>query len=159
MRASRRFSRSIIRRACVRVVLGGLGFRLVEGVGLSENIAEALEAPSLADISDPIGRVFRSFAEQTKSDLQALAACIRGSRQTLSREQIAGIHVPVLVAVGTNDEVAGCAQELAALIPGATRSIFPAATTCWRSATRCSKPACSISLTNAHEPSALNRAP
>jgi pimeloyl-ACP methyl ester carboxylesterase len=100
-------------------VFGGLGFRLVEGVGLSENIAVALEAPSLADVHDRTGRIFRSFAEQTKSDLQALAACIRGSRQTLSREQVATIKVPVLVAVGSEDKVAGSAQKLAALIPGA----------------------------------------
>jgi pimeloyl-ACP methyl ester carboxylesterase len=107
------------------LILGGLGFRLVEGVGLSEDIAEALEAPSLAAISDPVGRVFRSFAEQTKSDLPALAACIRGSRQTLSREQIAGMRVPTMVAVGTNDEVAGSAHALAALIPGAIALDIP----------------------------------
>jgi pimeloyl-ACP methyl ester carboxylesterase len=100
-------------------VFGGLGFRLVEGVGLSENIAVALEAPSLADVHDRTGRIFRSFAEQTKSDLQALAACIRGSRQTLSRDQVAAIKVPVLVAVGSEDKVAGSAQKLAVLIPGA----------------------------------------
>src|SRR5476651_2237151 len=50
------------------LVLGGLGIRLVEGVGLPESIADALEAPSLADVSDTTGRVFRAFAEQTKSD-------------------------------------------------------------------------------------------
>ncbi len=107
------------------VVLGGLGIRLVKGVGLSETIADALEARSLADVSDPTDRSFRSFAEQTKSDLKALAACMRGSRQTLSREQVAGIRVPVLVAVGTEDKVAGSAQELAALIPGARALDIP----------------------------------
>ena len=107
------------------VVLGGLGIRLVEGIGLSKNIADALEARSLADVRDPTGRTFRSFAEQTKSDLQALAACMRGSRQTLNREQVADIAVPVLVAVGTNDKVAGSAQELAALIPGARALDIP----------------------------------
>ena len=65
-----------------RVVFGGLGMHLVDGVGLPESIAAALEAPSLADVHDPMGRTFRAFAEQTKSDLTALAACIRGSRQT-----------------------------------------------------------------------------
>ena len=70
-------------------ILGGLGIRLVEGVGLPESIAEALEAASLDDIKDPTGQVFRAFAEQTKSDLRALAACIRGSRQTLTREEVA----------------------------------------------------------------------
>ena len=101
-------------------IIGGLGIRLIEGHGdvMSEIIADALEAPSLADVSDPTGRQFRAFAEQTKSDLRALAACMRRPRQTLAREQIAGIKVPVLVAVGSKDEVAGSGPALAALIPG-----------------------------------------
>src|SRR5262245_37441776 len=72
-------------------IFGGLGIRLVEGVGLPESIAVALEAPSLADVHDPTGRMFRIFAEQTKSDLQALAACIRGSRQILTSVEVARI--------------------------------------------------------------------
>lgn len=107
------------------VVIGGMGSRMVEEVGLPDKVAAALEAPSLADISDPTGRLFRSFAEQTKSDLKALAACIRGNRQTLRREQVAGIRVPVLVAIGTEDKVAGSAQKLAALIPGARALDIP----------------------------------
>jgi pimeloyl-ACP methyl ester carboxylesterase len=106
-------------------ILGGLGWRLVEGVGLPESIAEALEAPSLDDVQDPTGRMFRAFAEQTKSDLRALAACIRGSRQTLTREEVGAIRAPVVVAVGTKDLVAGSAQALAALIPGARALDIP----------------------------------
>jgi len=100
-------------------ILGGLGIHLVDGVGLPMSIAEGLEAPSLSDVTDPTGRTFRAFADMTKSDLKALAACIRGSRQTLSRAEVGGIEVPVLVAVGSNDDVAGSAEALAALIPGA----------------------------------------
>ena len=100
-------------------ILGGLGLHLVDGVGLPTSIADALEAPSLADVGDPQGRTFRAFAEQTRSDRRALAACIRGSRQVLTRAQAAAIAVPVLIAVGTRDEVAGSAQALAAIIPGA----------------------------------------
>jgi pimeloyl-ACP methyl ester carboxylesterase len=100
-----------------RAVLGGLGMHLVEGVGLPEKVAEALEAPSLADVHDPTGRTFRAFAEQTKSDLAALAACIRGSRQVLTRDEGAQINAPVLVAVGSKDKVAGSAPELTALLP------------------------------------------
>ena len=107
------------------LVLGGLGIRLVQGVGLPELIAEAMEATSVAAVGDRTGRVFRSFAEQTRSDLRALAACIRGSRQTLSCEQVAGIRVPTLVAVGTKDDVAGSAEELAVLIPGARALDIP----------------------------------
>lgn len=111
---------------CVRsVVLGGLGIRLVDGAGLPESIADALLAPSLADVSDPQGRLFRAFAEQTKSDLRALAACIRGSRQVLTRAQAAVIAAPALIAVGGNDTVAGSAEALAALMPRARALAIP----------------------------------
>lgn len=100
-------------------ILGGLGSKLVEGVGLPSGIASAMEAGSLADISDPTGRMFRAFAESTKSDLVALAACIKGSRQTLEAAQIARIKAPILVCVGTNDKIAGDPHALAKLIPGA----------------------------------------
>ena len=106
-------------------VLGGLGIRLVDGVGLPETVAQALEAPALADVSDPIGYMFRAFAEQTHSDLHALAACMRGSRQTLSPSEVGRIAVPVLVAVGSKDPVAGSPEQLAALIPGARALIIP----------------------------------
>jgi pimeloyl-ACP methyl ester carboxylesterase len=107
------------------VTLGGLGLHLVEGVGLPESIAFALEAYSLDEVTDPTGRTFRQFADQTKSDLKALAACIRGSRQTLTPDEVARIAAPVLIAVGTHDRVAGSAQALAALIPGARAVDIP----------------------------------
>ncbi len=100
-------------------ILGGLGIRLVEGVGLPAGIAGAMEAPDLAHVTDPMGRMFRAFAESTKSDLTALAACIRGSRQTMDATQLARIRAPMLVCVGTNDPIAGDPHALARLIPGA----------------------------------------
>jgi len=106
-------------------VLGGLGFSLVEGVGLPDSIANALEASSLAEIRDPTAYMFRAFAEQTKSDLRALAACMRGSRQTLSPAEVGRIAVPVMVAVGEKDPIAGSPEALAALIPGAKALVIP----------------------------------
>jgi pimeloyl-ACP methyl ester carboxylesterase len=100
-------------------VLGGLGIRLVEGVPGSEMIADGLEAPTLAQVTDQTARQFRSFAEQTRSDLRALAACVLGSRQTLSRDEVGRIAVPLLIAVGSKDLIAGPAEELGTLIPGA----------------------------------------
>ncbi len=100
-------------------LLGGLGIHLVEGVGLPLGIADAMEAPSLDDLTDPMQRMFRAFAEQTGSDLRALAACIRGSRQTLTPAQVGAIRMPVLISVGTNDGVAGDPHALAALMPNA----------------------------------------
>ncbi len=100
-------------------LLGGLGIHLVEGVGLPLGIADAMEAPSADGLTDPMQRMFRVFAEQTGSDLKALAACIRGSRQVLSAQEAGQIRVPVLISVGTNDPVAGDPHPLGALIPGA----------------------------------------
>jgi pimeloyl-ACP methyl ester carboxylesterase len=99
-------------------ILGGIGMAMVDGGGPGENVAAALEAPSLDDVSDPVGRTFRAFADQTRSDRRALAACLRGSRGLMSREDVAGINVPVLIAVGTTDEVAGSAHGLGELIAG-----------------------------------------
>lgn len=99
-------------------ILGGLGIGLVQGGGPGENVAKALEAPSLADVTDPVGRTFRAFAEQTRSDRAALAACLRGSRQLMSAAEVGEIRVPLLIAVGSTDDIAGSATALQQLIPG-----------------------------------------
>jgi len=99
------------------LILGGLGAHLVEGVGLPLGIARAMEAPALDDLTDPIERMFRKFADQNHADRVALAACIRGSRQTLSRDEVARIDCPTLVASGTADTIAGNAHALAAMLP------------------------------------------
>jgi pimeloyl-ACP methyl ester carboxylesterase len=107
------------------LVIGGMGTALVEGMGGEERIAAALEAPSLDAVTDGTGRIYRKFAEQTGADLKALAACIRGSRETVSAERLAHLRLPVLVAVGTRDKVAGSAEGLARLIPGAEALDIP----------------------------------
>jgi len=100
-------------------ILGGIGIAMIEGGGPGESVAQALEAPSLEDVTDPSGRTFRAFADQTRSDRLALAACLRGSRGLMTKEEAAAISVPVLIAVGTTDEVAGSAEALGEVIPGA----------------------------------------
>lgn len=107
------------------LVLGGLGIHLVEGVGLPQSIADAMEAPSVDDVPDAMGKMFRAFADANKQDLKALAACIRGSRQELTRDEVGRIHQPALVAVGTRDKVAGDAHALAALLPNAAALDIP----------------------------------
>ena len=106
-------------------ILGGLGIRLVEGVGLPTSIADAMEARSIDDVTDPVGRGFRVFAESTKSDLIALAACIRGSRQTLDGGQIARLAAPILICVGTTDGIAGDPHALARVLPNARAVDIP----------------------------------
>ncbi|GGE47920.1 alpha/beta hydrolase [Agaricicola taiwanensis] len=101
------------------LILGGMGTRLFTGAPKSDEIAAALEAPSLADVTDDYARVFRRFADATGGDRAALAACIRAPRTPLEPERLATIKAPTLVAVGTEDVVSGPAQPLADAISGA----------------------------------------
>jgi len=98
-------------------VFGGLGERMVTGIGGGEEIARALEAPSVEDVRGEGPRMFRKFAERTGSDLLALAACMRATRVKISADALGRISVAVLVAVGDKDTVGGPAGPLAALIP------------------------------------------
>lgn len=101
------------------VVFGGLGINMIRGLAGTGPIANALEADSIDDVTNATARTFRAFAEQTRSDLKALAACIRSARAPISAEMVGVIRAPVLVAVGSDDVVGGSAQDLAALIPHA----------------------------------------
>jgi pimeloyl-ACP methyl ester carboxylesterase len=107
------------------VVFAGLASRMITGVGGGPEIAKALEAASLLDVTDISARTFRVFAEQTRGDLKALAACIKSSRVKITAEMLATIKVPVLVVVGEKDDVAGEIGPLLAAIPGATGVTLP----------------------------------
>ena len=101
------------------VIFAGLGLNMVRGMVGSGPIAKALEAPSIDDVTNDTARSFRAFAEQTGSDLKALAACMRGPREKITADELATIAVPTLVAVGSDDVIAGSGAELASLIKGA----------------------------------------
>ena len=101
------------------VVFAGLGGNMVRPMAGTGPIAAALEAPSLDAVTNATARTFRAFAEATGSDLKALAACIRSSRDPLTAAAVSAIGCPVLVAVGSDDVIGGPAGDLAKLIPGA----------------------------------------
>jgi pimeloyl-ACP methyl ester carboxylesterase len=101
------------------LTLGGLGMALVDGSGFWGPVREALLTQDIASITDAKALMFRKFADQTKSDRIALAACIEGSRANIPAETVRRISAPTLIAVGTLDDVSGAAGPLAALIPGA----------------------------------------
>ena len=107
------------------LVLGGLGYHLVDGVGLPVGIADAMETERPDLLTDPQQKTFRAFAEATKSDRKALAACIRGSRQVLTLAEAARIKTPTLICVGTKDDVAGDAHKLAAVMGNARAVDIP----------------------------------
>jgi pimeloyl-ACP methyl ester carboxylesterase len=106
-------------------VFGGLGANMIHGVGDPGPIAEALLSDAPSTITDKGALGFRTFADQTKSDRRALAACIRASRDRIPGEELATLRVPVLVAVGTEDRIAGPAKPLADVIPGAVALDLP----------------------------------
>lgn len=106
------------RQAAARdLVFGGLGAGMIDGVGDWDQIADALLAPSLDDVTDDRGRMFRAFADQTGSDRRALAACIQSSRALVSVEDLKTLKMPALVAVGTKDDIAGSPDRLAEVLP------------------------------------------
>jgi pimeloyl-ACP methyl ester carboxylesterase len=101
------------------LVVGGMGGSMFAGASRSEDIVAALEAPTADEVQDAYARTFRVFAERTQSDLPALAAVMRSPRTTFTKEMLGRISCPVLVAVGTKDDVAGDPKPLADAIPGA----------------------------------------
>jgi pimeloyl-ACP methyl ester carboxylesterase len=108
-----------------RAVLAGLAANMIHGLGGAETIARGFEAENPETIADPAARAFRAFAEQTNSDLKALAACMRGQRQTISTDELGRIACPVLVVAGETDEIAGPVEPLVAAIPGARGLTLP----------------------------------
>lgn len=99
------------------LVLGGMGMNLVSGLADSEEIIEALTAESLDMVAGRTGRQFRIFADHNKADRAALAACMVHSREPMDRASVQRIATRTLVAVGSEDDMAGSAEALAALLP------------------------------------------
>lgn len=111
------------RVACV--IFGGMGMNLINGLSDGNDIISGLLAPSLDGLTHPTARQFRIFADHTKSDRLALAACMETSRQPMARADVRRINVPVLVAVGEADEMAGPPGPLAELLRQAEAFVIP----------------------------------
>ena len=125
------------------LVFGGLGIGMVDGVGDWDPIAAALLADDPDTITHPRGRSFRAFADQTRSDRRALAACIVDVARTAERRRH-GAHRPADAGCCRHEgrhrrlgrRAGGADAECAEL------STSRAATTCWPSATAPSSSAC-----------------
>lgn len=106
-------------------VLGGMGMNLINGLSDSREIIDGLNAEKLSDVTHPTGRQFRIFADHSKADRQALAACMSTSRQPMVIEDVRKIAMPVLVAVGEADDMAGSPEELARILPHGEAFVIP----------------------------------
>lgn len=111
------------RLACA--IFGGMGMNLINGLTDGNDIIAGLRAPALADLTHPTARQFRIFADHTGSDREALAACMETSRQPMARADVRRIDVPVLVAVGEADDMAGSPEPLAELLPQGEAFVIP----------------------------------
>ena len=109
----------------VCAIFGGMGMNLVNGLSDGNDIIAGLRASSLAGLTHPTARQFRIFAEHTRADREALAACMETSRQPMARADVRRIAVPVLVAVGEADEMAGSPEPLAELLPLGEAFVIP----------------------------------
>jgi pimeloyl-ACP methyl ester carboxylesterase len=109
------------------VIVGGIGnvFQFT-GIEFGRIIADALLAKDPSQITNPVARVFRAFAElDPNNDLEALAACALRLGSTVDRADLASVDIPVLIVDGGNDVLARNPDELAAAIPGARLVIIP----------------------------------
>lgn len=109
----------------VAAIFGGMGMNLINGLTDGNDIIAGLRAPDLSDLKHPTARQFRIFADHTGSDREALAACMETSRQPMARADVRRIEVPVLVAVGEADDMAGGPEALAELLPRGEALVIP----------------------------------
>jgi pimeloyl-ACP methyl ester carboxylesterase len=107
------------------LIIAGLAANMIRGVPGSEEVVAALRAPSLAQAKGERGKAFRAFAEQTKSDLEALAACMSSHRVLVGEDELATIKAPALVVAGEDDTIAGAVEPLVDAIPGAEGVVLP----------------------------------
>lgn len=107
------------------LIIAGLAGNMIHGVGGAAEIAEALRAESAGAVKDAGAKAFRLFAEQTKSDLEALATCISSHREIVTVEDLGKINAPALVVAGEDDEIAGSVSTLVDAIPGAEGVVLP----------------------------------
>ncbi len=110
-----------------RIVLAGIGNRLLDPEPNSASSADAIEASinGQADGENGWAEAMARYAKQPGNDTDALIACLRRPMPAdpVTRESCARITGSVLVCIG-DDDFAGPSDELAAAIPNATLKVL-----------------------------------
>jgi pimeloyl-ACP methyl ester carboxylesterase len=104
-----------------RIVLSGIGERLLVPDDAGRSIAEAIES---GDGAHPIGRYFLDHAARSGTDPTAVAAMLRYEWPPLTPERLARASMPALVVVGDQDLAAGDPAPLAAALPDARAAVL-----------------------------------
>jgi pimeloyl-ACP methyl ester carboxylesterase len=107
------------------LVVAGVGGKIFEPSREPDAMGKAMEAASPDEISDPMLKSFRHFADEQKEDRLALAACSRGPRVEITRDALFAIRRPTVVIAGQRDQLAGPPQGLAEAIAGAKAVTLP----------------------------------
>ena len=108
-----------------RLILAGVGARLLEPSAQVGLMAQAMEADDPDAIAHPLLKGFRQFADAQGEDRLALAACSRGAAFSFAAEDLERVLSPTLVVAGARDALAGPPQGLADRIPGARAVTLP----------------------------------
>lgn len=108
-----------------KIILAGNGYNMVEGGFDSSQIRDGLLAESFEAAPTEIGRNFRFFAEQTESNLKALAACIMGGRSHIDASVFEAIANDTLVIIGEEDDIAQNGDKLASIMQNARFEPIP----------------------------------
>lgn len=110
-----------------KVIVGGIGDAILgaPSVVQADVVAAALESNDPSSITDPTARLFRLFATRNGGDLKALANVMRRPREHGNAEAFRRLPQPVLIVNGSQDQIAGSADQLARLIPNARLVIIP----------------------------------
>ncbi|WP_440763822.1 alpha/beta fold hydrolase [Natronorubrum sp. DTA7] len=108
-------------------VLAGIGSATLSESGVGDVIADGLTADDPSDVSNPVGRRFRTFAETTDNDLDALAACARARTPPADWEQVGEIAHSVMVVAGEDDDLVGDPEDLADCFPNGEAIVVPGA--------------------------------
>ncbi|HEY2034714.1 MAG TPA: alpha/beta hydrolase [Rhizomicrobium sp.] len=107
------------------LILGGIGGKLFDPPPPGTPMADAMNAPSIDAISEPLLKSFRQFADEQGEDRLALAACALGRGENFTPDEVSRLSVHTLAVAGARDELAGGPKELAAIIPGAKAVTLP----------------------------------
>jgi pimeloyl-ACP methyl ester carboxylesterase len=99
-----------------RLVLTGVGANLLR-TDTSDLVRRAIEGEG--DPTNPVVQYFAGLASHPDVDREALAACLRCPRPTLTPERLASVQLPVLVVIGDKD-FAGPGEPLADALPQST---------------------------------------
>jgi pimeloyl-ACP methyl ester carboxylesterase len=104
-----------------RAVIAGVGENYFGRGGMeTDAIAAGMRAADASSITGTVPRLFRTFAEQGKNDLEALACCMTRDRHSFAPEEMVHVDTPALLVLGERDNITGPAGRLGSVLRHST---------------------------------------